>query len=512
MHTLPPLIAGLREQLDARLIETHISWVLIAGGYAYKIKKPVDLGFLDFSTPERRRFCCEEEVRLNQRLAPDTYLSVEPVTVQGIGGSGEPLDWAVKMRAFDADATLDRAAMLAAAQIDAVADRVALFHAQAETAPADSGFGSPEAVFRPIEQNFLQIRALDPPAAALPRLDRLEAWSRARQQALLAHLASRKADGWIRECHGDLHLGNIAWVDDAPLIFDCIEFNPALRFIDVVSEVAFLCMDLESRGRGDLAWRFLNRWLEGSGDYAGLAAFSHYQVYRAMVRAKVNFIRAAQEDAADAPAERAEALRYLELAETLGRPGQAALLLMHGVSGSGKTWLAQMLLEALGAVRLRSDVERKRLFGLAPLEDSRAVAGGIYTPEAGRRTFAHLCETAGRLLDMGLPVIVDATFLLRSHRQPFHDLAAEKGVPLRIVSLQADEALLRARVTARGRRRDDASEADLAVLEMQLGTRESLTEEETDLAVTFGAESADGWPARIEALKNVLFPTRPDAH
>lgn len=512
MHTLPPHIDRLRQRLDARLIETHISWVLIAGPYAYKIKKPVNLGFLDFSTPERRRFCCAEEVRLNRRLAPDIYLSVEPVTAAGVGGPGEVLDWAVKMRAFDADATLDRAAELTPAQIDAIADRVARFHEGVDPAPADSVFGSPEAVFQPIEQNYRQIRSLHPPAAALPGLDRLEAWSRARQQALLPHLAARKAQGHVRECHGDLHLGNIAWVRGAPLIFDCIEFNPALRFIDVISEVAFLGMDLESRGRGDLAWRFLNRWLEGSGDYAGLAALSHYQVYRAMVRAKVEFIRAAQEAAGDASAQQAEALRHLDLAESLARRRQPALLLMHGVSGSGKTWLSQMLLEALGAVRLRSDVERKRLFGLRPLEDSRAVAGGIYTPEAGRRTFEHLHSTAAGLLDMGLPVIVDATFLLRAHRQPFLDLARQLGVPLRVITLEADEALLRARVAERVRRRDDASEADLAVLEAQLGSREPLAGAEAEQAVAFGAASARDWPERIGALKNVLFPRPDNAH
>lgn len=506
MPELPPHIETLRARLDARLIETHISWVLVADDYAYKIKKPVNLGFLDFSTLERRHFCCQEEIRLNRRLAPEIYLSVEPVTEQGIGGSGQPLDWAVRMRAFDADATLDQGHQISPHRIDAIADQVADFHDRVEKAPADSGFGTPEAVFQPIAENFRQIRALHPPGTALPRLDRLEKWTRARHDSLAAHLSDRKQRGFVRECHGDLHLGNIAWFEERPLIFDCIEFNPALRFIDVISEVAFLGMDLASRGRDDMAWRFLNRWLEHSGDYPGLAALSYYQVYRAMVRAKVNFIRAAQEDNGSAATELAEAQRYLELAERLSRTRQPALLLMHGLSGSGKTWLAQMLLEVLGAVRLRSDAERKRLFGLKPLDDSSAIPGGIYTPEAGRRTFEHLRDLAGRMLELGLPVIVDATFLAQTHRRPFLALARERDVPARIVSLEAEPDLLRARVAARSQAGDDASEADVPVLEAQLLTREPLTEAEAALAVSFRADGAADWPERIRALQNVLFP------
>jgi aminoglycoside phosphotransferase family enzyme/predicted kinase len=486
-HLLRP--AAYPHPVDAvRLIETHISWVLIAGAYAYKIKKPVDLGFLDFSTLERRRFCCQEEIRLNRRLAPDIYLGLVAVTAAGVAAAGAVGEWAVQMRAFPADATLDREAAVTAAQIDAIADRVARFHGEIAPAPAASGYGAPESVIHPVRENVRQIAQFAPPArpGAAPESDRLAAlaaWTEAEYARLLGHFAARKAGGFIRECHGDLHLGNIAWVGDAPLIFDCIEFNPALRFIDVISEVAFLCMDLVARGATALAWRFLNRYLEHTGDYAGLAGLRLYLVYRAMVRAKVACIRASQGDAGAA----GESARYLDLAGRLARTGRPALLLMHGCSGSGKTWLAQRLLEALGAVRLRADVERKRLHGVAMLADSRQAVGDIYTPEAGRRTFGHLRREAGRLLGDGYLVIVDATFLNRATRADFIALADEARVPCHILSIEADPALLRERISHRRARADDASEADLAVLEGQLASQEPLAGAELALRVAFPA-------------------------
>ena len=514
LHLLDPA-AYAHPAASVRLIETHISWVLIAGEYAYKIKKPLDLGFLDFSTLAKRRFCCDEEIRLNRRLAPDIYLDVVAVTDAGFTGAGETREWAVRMRAFPADATLDREAEVTTEQIDAIAERVARFHG--EIAVASSDYGSAEAVMHPVRENLRQIFAfISPPSdkatkqptkqaknacqvsaypqplppqgggATLPsplggeglgergvtdqaRLGHLETWSEQEHLRLLDHFDARKASAFIRECHGDLHLGNIAWVDHAPLIFDCIEFNPGLRFIDVISEVAFLCMDLIARGLEPLAWRFLNRYLEHTGDYAGLAGLRFYLVYRALVRAKVAGIRASQGDAGS----RAEMQRYLDLAERLTQTGRPALLLMHGFSGSGKSRLSQRLLQDLGAVRLRSDVERKRLFNLHALADSRA-AGDIYTAEAGQRTFARLRELAGALLDLGFPVIVDATFLKLDHRAEFIALAETKALPWRIVSLQVDADTLRRRVARRQARADDASEADLAVLESQIGHAEPL--------------------------------------
>lgn len=478
-----------------RLIETHISWVLIAGDHAYKIKKPVDLGFLDFSTLEKRRFCCEEEIRLNRRLAPDTYLDVVPVTDTGIGGAGKAREWAVRMRAFPADATLDREADITPEQIDAIADRVARFHGEAALAPDGSEYGSAEAVMYPVRENLRQIAALLPaPEGRGENIVRLEAWSEREYRRLQAHFAERKAKGFIRECHGDLHLGNIAWVDGAPLIFDCIEFNPGLRYVDVISEVAFLFMDLVARGKQALAWRFLNRYLEHTGDYGGLAALRFYLVYRAMVRAKVACIRTCQGNAGSCQ----EVTHYLDLAGRLGQPGQPGLLLMHGLSGSGKTWLSQRLLERLGALRLRSDVERKRLYNLHALADSKDTVGDIYTAEASRRTFAHLKALASLLLLEGHVVIVDATFLGRAMRTDFIALVAKNRLPWYIVSVEADTGVLRARVSQRRAEATDASEAGIAVLESQIRNQEPLTATETEHQLVYRAgDDVDAMARRL---------------
>jgi len=474
-----------------RLIETHISWVLLAGEFAYKIKKPIDLGFLDFSTLERRRFCCEEEIRLNRRLAPDIYLNT--VAIRGtadqprLQGDGEVIEWAVRMRAFPADSTLDAATAITPAMIDAIADRVARFHIAIPAAPADSEFGSPAAVMLPVRENFAQLlESFRDDDSILAQIKHLAAWSEAEGKRLESHFTVRKHDGFVRDCHGDLHLGNIAWVDDAPLIFDCIEFNPNLRHVDIVSEVAFLFMDLVSRGYTPLAWRFLNRWLEHTGDYPGLAALRFYLVYRAVVRAKVSAIRAHQGDKSLVD----DSLRHLDLAEELALRDRPTLILMHGYSGSGKTWLSQQILEALGAVRLRSDVERKRLFGLDASASSASVPGGIYTPEASVRTFTRLSELAGTLLDMGYAVIVDATFLSQATRHDFFSLAERHDCPVRLVCMTIEPDVLRARVRQRMASADDASEADLNVLEAQLNNADPLDAAEQKMTLVFGSSDA----------------------
>jgi len=508
-HVHPLLIRRLLDTLPgARLVETHISWVIVAGDLAYKLKKPLDLGFLDFSTLEKRRFCCEEEIRLNRRLAPDIYLEALPVTgspeAPEWGGEGLVLDWAVKMRAFPADVTLDKTVKLEAEAIDAIAVRVAAFHDEIAAAGEDSPHGEAARIRQPVADNFTQLRVLPLPDEAHPLLDELESRSLREGKRLEAHFAARKRAGFIRECHGDLHLGNIAWVNDAPLIFDGIEFNPGLRFIDVISEVAFLMMDLMHRGETALAWRFLNRYLEQRGDYAGLPALRYYLGYRALVRAKVAALRAHQ---AEEVADFSECQTYLRLANTLTHPPSAALLLMHGVSGSGKTVISQNLLEALGAIRLRSDVERKRLFGLDASQRSTQVPGGIYTRHAGERTRAHLQQISGALLTEGFCVIVDATFIAPEWRTPFIGLARTQDCPWLLISPQVDLEALRRRVMHRQHLGNDASEADLGVLEAQWHAQVPLNTEETAHAVPVAPGTDLAWLAAhvTQRLHTQLF-------
>ena len=465
---------------NLQLIETHISWVILTGAYAYKIKKPVNLGFLDFSTLEKRQQDCHEELRLNRRLAAEYYLDVVAITgsldAPQVGGSGRAIEYAVKMRQFPTDATLDRLAErgeLNEMHVDALAARLAHFHLyECEAAPVGSPWGEPEAIARPVEENFRILAGLLQGSSDRQSLAQLQAWSDAEH----AHLAPLMRNRTVRECHGDLHLANVAWADGKPVIFDCLEFDPALRWIDAISEVAFCYMDLLHRDHAQLAWRFLNAWLSATGDYQGLALLNYYAVYRALVRAKVAGLRAAQvADALSVQSAHVDVSSCLKLAIRFTEKRQPELWITHGLSGSGKTTLSQALLEHRGMVRLRSDVERKREAGLEALAH-----GGerLYTRQASRSTYGHLAELASGLLAAGWPVIVDAAFLERGQRDLFRNLAKRYEADFRILDMAVDPHVLRARVRQRQKKGTDASDADLAVLERQLLSAQPLEEDE----------------------------------
>lgn len=491
------LVAGLLKPgacdhpVDApELIETHISWVILTGNYAYKIKKPVDLGFVDFSTLAKRHHYCTEEVRLNRRLAPAFYLGVIPVTgspdAPRFGGDGDAIEYAVKMRQFSPSAQLDRLldqGELEGHHLDAFATFIADFHQRVSVAGARVKYGGPEQIIAPAMENFPELRRCLPDPASAQGIAELEQWTIRAFARLRETFQQRKRDGFVRECHGDLHLRNLAWVNDGPLVFDCLEFNPDLRWIDVLNEVAFLVMDLEARQQPALAARFLNLYLERTGDYAGLAVLRFYLVYRALVRAKVDGIRALQAgiDDREKTLAEAEARHYLALAQGCTRSGPPRLILTRGVSASGKTTLSGALVEQLGAIRIRSDVERKRLAGLPPEADARAKIGqGIYDSAGSHRTYARLLELAGQVLDAGFAVIVDAAFLDVSQRAPFRAMAAARKFSCTIIEATAPPALLRERIVNRTR---GASDADLEVLEHQLDHWQALTADERTHAV-----------------------------
>ncbi len=482
---------------DLAVMETHISWVVLAGAYAYKIKKPVNMGFLDFSSLAARRYYCEEELRLNRRFAPDLYLEVVPITGEvdapHVGGSGPVIEFAVKMRRFEQTALLD--AKLARGELDgiaveALARKIAAFHIIAPNALTTPGIDPAVGLLTPALENFRQMLPLLESADDVEALTQLRAWTLTEHQRPAGLLAKRLAEGRIRECHGDLHLGNIVQINGEPTPFDCIEFNPALRWIDVVSEVAFLVMDLEAHGRRDLAWAFLNTYLEAGGDYDGIAVLPFYLVYRALVRAKINLIRATQ--AVAASDQRLGALaayrRYIALANSYTKTRRGAIAITHGLSGSGKTTLTQPAVTVLGALRIRSDIERKRLHGLAPLARTKsAVATGIYGAQATDRTYEQLARHARAVAGAGYPVIVDATFLKREQRAVFQALARELGVPFAILNVGAPPELLRERVAARAAQGGDASEATLGVLESQITAHEPLSADELRHTITIDA-------------------------
>jgi len=519
------LLAALRDPAcyphpaePVELIETHISWVLLAGEYAYKLKKPVSLGFLDFGTLKARRHYCEEELRLNRRTAPDLYLAVVPITGQPaaprMGGTGEAIEYALKMKRFPQEALADNVARrgeLGAVQIDAIAAAFAAFHAGAPVAPEGSAFGAPDRVAAPALENFEHIGALAADRDDAAQLQRLRSWTLNESSRLRETFAARKRDGFVRECHGDLHLRNIVFLDGRPVPFDCIEFNPELRWIDVMNEVAFLVMDLLEHGLNAAAWRFLNAYLETTGDHAGLRVLRYYLVYRAVVRTKIACIRAHQPGAD--PAARGASDRqyrdYLALAESLTAPGRRALIVMHGLAGSGKSTVAQAMLERLGAVRLRSDVERKRLHGLAAQARTHADPyAGIYAPESTRLTYDRLKLLVREIIESGYPAIVDAAFLWRAERDVFRALARELKARFLIASCRAPEAVLRRRVARREAAMKDASEAGVAVLENQIATQELLSPDELAQAMPIDSEADEaGLRRNIDEISARLTQT-----
>ncbi|WP_395694179.1 AAA family ATPase [Piscinibacter sp.] len=479
------LVAALQAALgaDTERIETHISTLLLAGEFAYKLRKPIALPFLDFTTLAARAHDCEEELRLNRRTAPQLYLDVRPVRgTLAQPRIGEPdeangaIDWLLRMRRFDNELLLDRLAArgaLGEADVDALARRVADFHAALPASPA--AFGDPAGVLAWARANFA---ALGEVATA-----DLHDWSEREFERIAPRLALRRAQGRVREGHGDLHLGNIVKLDGEPLPFDAIEFNPALRHGDTMSDAAFVFMDLWRHGLRALAWRFASAYAERGGDHEGLALLPFFAVYRALVRAQVAALR-------HDTAALARDLRTARELTQLCRP-RPLLLLTVGLSGSGKSTVALELLQALGAVRVRSDVERKRLAGLAATaRPSAQQTAQLYGPAMTQRTYARLNALAATLLQAGLNVIVDAAALRRHERDALRALAAECDADFRLIECVAPEAVLRARIARRQAEDHDASDADQEVLSLQLRICEIPASEEAALRLDTDADPA----------------------
>ena len=485
----PPLRGLLRPQAyphpvgSLQVVETHMSWVILTGPCAYKIKRPVRFAFADFRDPAHRAQLCEEEIRLNRRFAPGLYLDVSAVRlVDGAAsftGDGPVIEMAVRMRQFDRADELDRLVAAAAVTGDEFAQFGATLAAVHEALPsrvAGARWGDAATVTRALRRNYAECLALSAPPGTTPALRALR-----EQLGGLLHrrrplLDARVAAGRVRECHGDLHLSNLVRIDGRILPFDALEFEAAFRWIDVADEVAFLCADLRGYRRADLAADFLAGYLDGSGDFALLRMFDLYVAHRALVRAKIMAIRAAATPEAPQRTHWQERhADYLDVARDALAPRRPWLLLMHGLSGSGKTSLARGLSRQLPAVHLRSDIERKRLAGLPALSDAGAAPGaGLYAAAAGERTYGRLADGVRDALDGGQTVICDATFLGRARRARFRAIADEFGAPTVLLDCTAPDAELRRRLRARRATRSDASDADEAVLDWQRAHSEPL--------------------------------------
>ncbi len=498
------VILALARQLGpagaVRLIETHISWVLLAGAVAYKFKKALRLDFLDYTTLVSRQFYCQEELRLNCRLAPDIYLAVVSITgsrdTPSIDGGGAPIEYAVKMRAFGQAALWSsrlRHDLMTGREIDQLAHCLAGFHDLAPCAVRPSQWGTSAAVARRARDDLSAIDSMLASTADRQALPPLVAWQREQLRKLTPLFARRKALGWVRECHGDLHCGNIVTIKGQVAVFDCIEFNDEMRWIDVMHDFAFVWMDLQFCGRNDWAARLLNQYLQLSGAYAGLSVLPFYRIQRALVRCKVALLRAGQVRRDSTQDEGQEALgqaaKYLAFCAKKIERGASALIITHGFSGSGKSTLCDSLVELLGAVQIRSDLERKRLHGLAMGAKAAAAPGaGIYDAKGNRAVYGRLSRLARHISGAGLPVIIDAAFLQRSQRRRFQELAHELGLPFFILDVHVNVATLRTRVAARAQLGQDASDAGLVVLEHQLQNHEALCDEELPYVIVADTE------------------------
>ncbi len=471
-HAYHPVVS------DVQICETHISWVLLAGEFAYKIKKPIATPFLDYRTLELRKEQCQKELECNREHASDLYVDVVAVIQDGsrvrfssVEGKGvSVVDYAVRMHRFPDRALLKTMlddGKLREEHILQLAESLANIHMHAPMASATDPWARPDRLLADAMENFVELRALLK-RRSLEQVESLAAWTQQRYLELHVHFQARRLNGNVRACHGDLHLSNLVLYRDRVTLFDAIEFNESFRWIDTANDLAFVWMDLEYHGRFDLANRFLNRYLECTGDYALIPILKWYGVYRAMVRAKVAAIRA---DQATEHSEKdrmwLEATEHLRLGEAFAKESRAGLVLTGGLSGSGKTYGTHSVLGLDGILRIRSDVERKRLFPSSATAKVSPTESGIYDSASTEATYHHLLASAQAILEGGFWAVVDATFLQRRQRAPFVSLAKQRHVPCYLVWFEATEEARAERIQERMRAGEDASDATMEVVAWQ---------------------------------------------
>jgi uncharacterized protein len=452
------------------LIQTHISYVFLTGDYVYKLKKGVNYGFLDFSTLEKRQHFATEEVRLNQRGAAKLYLGVEPITQSGdtfqIGGAGEVIEPAVKMQQFPQSALLsemfDRGELTEELMIK-LAKELAIFHAKSESNDHIRTYGTVEAIRQAYDENYAQSVGYIDRAQTQAQWDATKAYSDRFFTENAVIFEDRVKAGKIRECHGDIHLRNIAYWNGEMLLFDCIEFNEPFRFVDTMYDVAFVCMDLDARGRSDYANLLLNTYLEQTGDYEGVQVLPLYLSRQAYVRAKVtSFLLDDPGIPADVKESSAKtAADYYRLAYDYTQSTQGKLVVMAGLSGSGKSTTAKTIARAHQAIHLRSDAVRKQIAGI-PVEQKGT--DEIYSADMTKQTYDRLLNLGLLLAGQGHTVILDAKYDRLVLREPVINQAKAAGIALTIVHCEAPIEVLKSRVAART---GDIADADVAVLEQQ---------------------------------------------
>ena len=492
---LPSLIQQMLEsdfyphavQGPIQLLQTHISYVLLTGEFAYKVKKPMDFGFLDFTTLEKRQFFIQEELRLNQRGASELYLEALPISqsesgAYELGGTGEPVEYALKMRQFPQDTLLpalfDRGELTPDLVVE-LAKEIARFHSGLTTSDRISSFGTVAGVRAAFDENYEQTAGFIGGPQTQAQFDETKALTD-RFFAEQADLLDRRVQGgFVRECHGDLHLGNICYWNDRFYLFDCIEFNEPFRFVDVMYDIAYIVMDLQLRQRPDLSALFLNTYIEHTGDYEGLQVLPLYVSRQSYVRAKVtSFMLGDPAISAEKKAEvTATAAKYYRLALECLQPRSGSLYVTCGLSGSGKSTVAKALAQKLDAIHIRSDAVRKHLAGIDLYESgsSGEFGSGIYTPAMTQKTYDRLQQLGILLASQGYPVILDAKYDKQALRQTIADAARELQLPLTFISCEAPLETVRQWL---GERTGDIADATVDLLDKQVQAFEPLSDAE----------------------------------
>lgn len=483
-----------------KLLQTHASYIFLTGDYAYKVKKSVDYGFLDYSTLEKRRHFCQEELRLNQPIAPDIYLEVVAIQQEGdrfgLNGKGETVEYAVKMHQFPQDCLLSelfKQDKLAVEDLEAVGRVVARFHGRTTTNDYIRSFGSVEKIRQAIDNNYRYTQKYIGSVQTPEQYRETKAFTDEFFERRELFEQRRKSDR-IRECHGDLHLRNMCWWHDKIQLFDRIEFNEPFRFVDVMYDVAFTAMDLEARGRKDLATVFLNSYLEQTGDWEGVCVLPLYLSRQAYVRAKVtSFLLDDAEVPETQKQEAAEtASMYYRLAWKFTRTEHGRLFLMSGLSGSGKSTIAKYLAKHSGAIQIRSDAVRKHLAGMD------VEAGGneeIYTAGMSEKTYDRLLELGIMLAREGFPVILDARYNLQQRREEAIAAANRYQIPLKILACTAPMEVLKTRLE---QRQGDISEATPRLLQHQQKTTEPFSDREADYVKII--DTTQDWRQQLQDL------------
>lgn len=494
--SLPPLVEAMLDPgfyphrpETVELRQTHISFVFIAGAEVYKVKKPVRFTFLDFTRLEQRRHYCAEEVRLNRRLAPDVYLGVVGLKREkgewGLTAEDDPAaeEYAVRMRRLPDDRTLDRMLQRGAVPGEAIERLAALlvdFHRRAERSDEITANGAPAAIQRVLEDNYAGSAPFHGITIAAEDDERIQNFARSFLEKNGETFRRRMAEKRICDGHADLHADHI-YLTEPPVIVDCVEFSPTFRWCDVASDLAFLAMDLDHHGRADLRELLVTRYAELAADPGLARLVPFYACYRAYVRGKVDSLKSAESEIGEEERERARqsARRHFALALRYTWAYSPALAVVCGLSGSGKSHLAQALVDRTGFTLIGSDAVRKEIAGIEPTARLQGAAHArLYSPQMSERTYDELFARARRELASGRGVVLDATFQLRRGRDQARQVAAAAGVPFALVECVAADSLVRERLAERNRRGKDPSDADWSVYQRQQRNREPFAAEE----------------------------------